>query len=234
MTRGLMVGVAFVLSVAAFAGAQDSAEPPETRGWIFGGGISAGTMAFPGAEDEAVAVGDVTDGIVLPYGVGLIGQRSILLVDRSAVPPAGTVFTALFPRSASGAGATLHGGFAFSPRIALLLDMEMLAPKSAGFNHAIFAAVVRYWPARRVWIEAGPATGDIGYSVDNTGTNPGSITGSGVLAAAGVAVAKKRTWTVDMQARYGQIWYNGFQARNLSLGLSVGRVRSGETSRPRG
>ncbi len=94
----------------------------------------------------------------------------------------------------------------------------------------IFAAVIRYRPARRVW-EAGPARGDLGYGYQDTGSVDNSITGSGFLAAAGVSVLAKPKWTVDLQARYGSVWYDGIRARNLSFALSVGRVRSGEPAK---
>jgi hypothetical protein len=226
-----MVSVALLCSLAGSAGAQDRS-PSDGRGWIFGGGLTGGTMSFAGGEDRAVAVGPVTRVVVVSLvGTG-VAQRSLQLVDPSLPLPPGTVRVATFPRSTAAGAVTLHGGYAFSPRLALLADAEVMAPGGDGFTNAIFAAVLRYRPLRRVWFEAGPAQGDLGYSYENAGSADNSITGSGFLAAAGVTVMAKPKWTVDVQARYGKIWYDGVQARDISFGLSVGRVRSGGRATP--
>jgi hypothetical protein len=231
MTRGLMVSVALRCSLAASVGAQDRA-PSDGSGWVFGGGLTGGIMGFAGADGRAVAVGPVTRVVVISLDGTSVGQRRLQLVDPSQPPPPGTVLVATFPASSSAGGLTLHGGYAFSPRIALLADAEVMSSWGNGFNNAIFAAVIRYRPARRVWVEAGPARGDLGYGYQDTGSVYNSITGSGFLAAAGVSVLAKPKWTVDLQARYGSVWYDGIRARNLSFGLSVGRVRSGDPGKP--
>jgi len=108
----------------------------------------------------------------------------------------------------SGAGAmTMHGGCAFSPRLAVLADFEVMGPYNEGFTHFVDGAVVRYWPARRLWVEAGPATGDLGYAYSNSTTKDGAITGGGFIAAAGVTVVDRPKWALDVQARYDRIWY---------------------------
>lgn len=127
---------------------------------------------------------------------------------------------------------TLHGGYAFSPRVALLADAEVMGSVHDGFGNGVFAVAVRLRPIRRGWIEAGPALGDLSYGYQDTGSISNSITGTGFLAAAGVTLVARPKWTLDAQARYGKIWYDGFQARNVSVGLSVGRVRSGQPSKP--
>lgn len=222
----LGIVLASLLSLAVSAGAQDSA--PNRRGFVFGGGFTAGGVTFAGAAGRAVAVGPVMSLTVLPYGGGVVESRSIQVVDRFEAPPADAVWVVPFPKSANGVVLTMHGGFAFSPRLALLADVEVLAPYERGFNHLVIGAVVRVSPIRRLWVEAGPAASDLGYAYEGGATDSGAITGTGVLAAAGVTVVKKAKWTLDLQARYGKVWYDGFQARNLSFGLSVGRVRSGE------
>jgi hypothetical protein len=227
MTRGLMGTMAILCSLAASVGAQDRS-PSDGSGWVFGGGLTGGTMSFAGAAGRAVAVGPVTRVVVISFDGTSVGQRRLQLVDPSQPPPPGTVFVATFPASSSAGGLTLHGGYAFSPRIALLADAEVMSSWGNGFNNAIFAAVIRYRPARRAWVEAGPARGDLGYGYQDTGSVGNSIAGSGFLTAAGITVVVKPKWTVDLQARYGTIWYDGLRATDMSFGLSVGRVRSGE------
>jgi hypothetical protein len=116
--------------------------------------------------------------------------------------------------------------------VALLADAEVMTSVDDGFGNGVFALVLRCRPVRRVWVEAGPAGGDLGYGYQDTGSKSNSITGSGFLAAGGIGVLAKARWTLDVQARHAKVWYPGFQARNVSVGLSIGRVRSGKTARP--
>lgn len=224
MTR--VLGVGFLMcSLAGSAAAQDGNASQE-RGWILGGGITAGTTAFTGAEGLAVAVGPVEDVQVLPFGAGVVWERRLDLIDASAPPPPDTVHVAPIPRSQGGGALTIHGGYAFSPKVALLADAEFLTSVNDGFGNGVLAAVLRVRPVRRVWIEGGPAAGDLSYGYGDTGSKSNSITGTGFLAAGGISVLSKERWTVDVQARYARIWYPGFEARNLSMGLSVGKVKT--------
>lgn len=226
MTRGLMVAV-LLGSLAAPAGAQD-ANAPSGRGWIIGGGLTAGNTAFTGGEGMAVAVGPVVEFQVLGVGGQVIAQRRLDLIDASTTPPPGTVHVAPIPRSQGGGALTVHGGYAFSPRVALLADVEVMTSVDDGFSNGVFAAVLRCRPVKRLWIEAGPARGDLSYGYQDTVSKSNSITGSGFLAAGGVSVMARERWTLDVQARYSKVWYPGFEARNLSVGLSVGTVRTGK------
>ena len=220
MSRGLVV---FLSMMAASAGAQER-NPSDGRGWVFGGGLTGGSMSFSAAEGRALAVGRVAR--VVSFLGGSVEQRTVEIVDGATNLPPDTVLVATFPESTTAAALTLHGGYAFSRRIALLADAELMGPWSDGFTNGIFGAVLRYRPVRRVWVEAGPARGDLGYAYQGTGSVDNSITGTGFLAAAGITALSKPKWAVDLQARYGRIWYEGVQATNLSFGLSVGRVRS--------
>jgi hypothetical protein len=218
-----------LVALAASAGAQD-ASAPGGKGWIFGGGLTAGTTAFTGAEGLAVALGPVVEVHVSPVAGSVMEERRLDLIDASTPPPPGTVHVAPIPRSQNGGALTVHGGYAFSPRVALLADVELLTSVDDGFGNGVFAAVMRYRAVRRVWIEAGPARGDLSYGYGVSGSEANRITGTGFLGAAGISILAKERWTLDVQARYARVWYPGFQARNASFGLSVGRVRSGRAS----
>jgi hypothetical protein len=102
-----------------------------------------------------------------------------------------------------------------------------MASYNDGFNQLIAAAVVRYSPASRLWVEAGPAAGDMAYGYKGGATAQGSITGNGFAVAAGIRVVQRDKWSLDVQGRYGRIWYDGFEASNVSFGFSAGRTRSG-------
>jgi hypothetical protein len=88
-----------LLSLAASAGAQDASTQREGRGWIFGGGVTAGQIQFSNAEGLEVAVGPMTGAIVLPYGAGVVEQRAGQVIDLSTPPPPETVKVAKFPRA---------------------------------------------------------------------------------------------------------------------------------------
>ena len=100
MTRVLMVSV-LLCGLAVSAGAEDRSNA-DGRGWIFGGGITSGTIAFAGAEDLAVAVGPV-DRVEVPLLGPAIAERRIEVIDASAPPPPETVHVAPFPQSTTGA-----------------------------------------------------------------------------------------------------------------------------------
>jgi hypothetical protein len=240
MTRGLMGSIVFVCSLAASVGGQDcnppdrpvpDAEAEARQGWIIGGGVTDGRMSFVGAEGKAVAVGPVTS--FVDSAGAIIPRRPLQVIDASATPPPDTVHVVPFPDSVGGTGANVHLGWAFSPRLAILGAGDFMESDDTDFGTTVLSAVVRYRPVSRVWIEAGPAWGDIRYSFQHGQSEPNSITGEGFVAAAGVSILAKPKWTLDVQGRYGHIWYEGFQGRNLSFGLSVGRIRSGKVPKPR-
>jgi hypothetical protein len=242
-----MGSIVLMCSLAASAGAQECEapeQPASTRpapdhaaeahgGWIIGGGITGGNTAFTGAEGLAVAVGPVVEVQVPLLGGPVMEERRLDLINATTLPPAGTVHVAPIPRKQAGGALTVHGGYAFSPRLALLADVEVMMSDTAdGFMNGVFATVLRFRPVRRMWIEAGPALGDLGYSYQDTVSKSDSISGTGFHAAGGISVLARERWTLDMQARYAKIWYQGFQARNLSVGLSVGTIRSGKAPKP--
>jgi hypothetical protein len=217
---GLAVAVALVVAVAA------PAQAGEDRGWIFGGGVTFGELGFTNSVGKGVALGPV-NGYSLEYGGEITEHRDLHVYDQNVPPPAEAERIVPFPRSAGGAGASFHMGYAFNPRLAVLADFEVLAPYSEGFNQLVAAAVVRYSPAPRLWVEAGPAGSDIRYGYDG-GVADGEISGAGVMAGIGVNVVQKPKWTLGLQARYSRLWYDGFETSSLSFGLSAGRVRSGK------
>jgi hypothetical protein len=218
---GLVAAGALVVGLAA------PAQAGEDRGWIFGGGLTGGHLGFTNTAGRGVAVGSVDGYEVLPYGGPILEHRNLQVFDPNTPPAAGTEWTVPFPTSAGGAGISMHFGYAFSPGVAVLADFEVLAPISEGFNQVVGAAVVRYSPASRIWLEAGPAGSDLRYGYHG-GVADGDIGGAGVMAAVGVNVVQKPKWTLGLQARYSRMWYDGFETSSLSFGVSAGRVRSGK------
>jgi hypothetical protein len=188
-------------------------------------------MRFVGAEGKAVAVGPVTSFV---EGAGeIIPRRPLQVIDASAPPPPDTVHVVPLPNSLDGTAANVHFGWAFSPRVAVLMAGDFMESEDTDFATAVVSTVLRYRPLSRVWVEGGPAWADISYSYQYGASEPDSITGEGFVAAAGVSILARPKWTLDLQARYGKIWFEGFQGRNLSFGLGIGRVRSGKVPKPK-
>ena len=130
-----------VLLLGGFAHGQDTAGPPSGRGFVWGGGISAGRLGFPGGEDVALAVGEVTGGFTM---VGETFEvREGTLVDASGASATDATLVAPLPSSEISAGFSFHAGYAFSRRAAVLLHVELVAGVESGFSSAMGRVVLR-------------------------------------------------------------------------------------------
>lgn len=130
-----------------------------------------------------------------------------------------------FPSRQGGGGFAMHAGWAFSRRVAILLDVGM----SGGFSGDSFgehtgALVVRCWPTSRVRVEAGPASAQlVGHYEDAMTTD---LNGSGVHAAVGGSLMRRPRWTLDIGARFESIRYDGFRSSKVQLTLGASRLPS--------
>lgn len=102
--------------------------------------------------------------------------------------------------SNDGFALTLHAGFMLTERTALLLDTSSVCDHAPGttFCHSIFGPAVQFWPTDRFWVKAG-----IGGSQNRIfgDFDESSDVGYGVLAAVGASVARRGTYSLDLQAR---------------------------------
>lgn len=102
--------------------------------------------------------------------------------------------------SDEGFALTLHAGFMLTERTALLLDTSSVCDHSSGttFCHSIFGPAVQFWAGDRFWVKAG-----LGGSQNRIfgDFEDSSDVGYGVLAAAGASVARRGTYSLDLQAR---------------------------------
>jgi hypothetical protein len=171
-----------------------------------------------------VAVGPVDGYEELPYG-GRISTRSAKVVPADAVLPDAEL-TVAFPESEGTGGFAMHGGYAFNRRVALLLSVGLSAGVAQyGINHVVGGPVVRVWPASRLWLEAGPAFGDIRVGLDDgTTSRSGAIKGSGFQTRAGVSVIRKPRWTLDAEAGYSRLAYDGFKANTVTFAIGASRL----------
>jgi hypothetical protein len=225
--RGYRVA-AFTLMVAlAWAGSalgQDESGPSSGRGWIWGGGISGGRLGFPGGEDVVLAVSEVTGELTVAGETFVV--RTGEVVDASGTAATGATRVAPLPSREPSAGFSFHVGYAFSRRAALILQAELVAGVRSGFSSAQGGLVLRVWPASRLWLEAGPASGDLRYGYEGAVVEEFTDTGYGVRTGAGFTVLRKPRWGLDIEARLGTLAFEGFRATSVTVGLSA-------SSRPR-
>jgi hypothetical protein len=217
-----MIGscLAVLLLVAGPAYAADPPQPGNGRGWMFGLGLGPGRVSFGGAKDLAVVIGGPTRRRTVSYlgtsfevTTGEVVPRMLIPADAESIVP--------IPSVESGLAVSLHVGYSYSPRWAALFEMDGAGGYEDSFTNFMGAFVARYSPASRVWIEAGPAFGNLTYNnVDIEGL------GAGGLVGAGLEIVKRPKWRIDVELRAGTLWYREFRATNLSAQLAIGRRRS--------
>jgi hypothetical protein len=222
--RGVLAG-AVLLAVGTVAQAQGASTRPEGRGFVWGVGLSGGRLAVSGGEGTALAVGHVM-GYRVDQASGDVSEvRTGALVDAAHAPLDAGLPVVGLPSSEDAAGLSMHAGYAFSRRLALLLEIDLAAGVDSRAFTTVFGGVVaRWWPTRRVWLEAGPASGDLSYTYEMTSVEKFSGTGVGVRAAAGVSVLRRPRWSLDLEGRYGKLWFDGLQVQAVSFGLSASRL----------
>jgi hypothetical protein len=125
-------------------------------------------------------------------------------------------------------------GYAFSSRLAVLAAAELVGGVSSErFSQIMVGVVLRYSPRPWLWVQVGPGAGEVSYSFTNPMDTPnglpgvsattedGAVEGGALLAAAGASILRKPKWSLDVQARFGKCWYEGFQGTDLSFGVAV-------------
>ena len=228
--------VYLVFGLVASVAAADTAglPPPRGRGFVFGISLGAGRTDFGGEHGLAIVVGEslgIQDDTSLFNDIPPLDLRAARIVPLTQVPP-GAVRVKAIPGHQHGVGISVQMGWSFSPRVAALADVDFLA---GGWDETIaqgmVGLVLRYSPHERLWFEAGPAQGDLsfGYTGDNgLASSAQSVAGkgTGVLGGVGVAVLRKPSWLLDVQARVGTLWYEQIRATNVSVHLGWTRRKS--------
>jgi len=130
------------------------------------------------------------------------------------------------PARQNGVALSVQIGWSFSRRFALLAEFDINSGWSDSFNQVNGGLTLRYSPTARLWLEAGPATGDLAYGSAGSVAQNVAGTGSGFLVAGGVVLLRKPKLLLDIQVRSGTLWYDQFRATNLSVQLGVMRRRS--------
>jgi hypothetical protein len=202
----------------AYSPAAAPAKQPKGRGFVWGVTVGAGSHSFPGGENVVVAVSPVDGYEVMPYS-GALPTRSATVVPASTATPEAE-FRVPLPASEGTGGFSFHGGYAFNRHVALLVNVGFSAGvKDSSVNHVVGGGVVRVWPASRLWLEGGLASGDISIGVgDDSVIRSGSITGSGYQVRAGVSVFRQ------IEAGYSSLGYKGFTANTVSFAIGATRL----------
>lgn len=237
LSRAWMMIVATLAGAASATGSDTEevkAGARDGRGFIWGLSFGPGQTSFGGADRLALFVGaaTATEGSCVASSCIVTQVRSGRVAPRDSTLP-GTRRVVPFPTSQNGGVMSLVAGWSFSPRFAALIDGELAGGwGDERFDNIVGGFVFRYSPAPRVWVEAGPAFGQLEYRYDINSFEQGitdtaaRVEGEGLLAAAGFEVVRKPTWRVDAQARLGMVWYQGLRATNLSVQLGIHRRRS--------
>jgi hypothetical protein len=210
---------ALLLALCGVVHAQDGAGRTPGRGFVLGGGLGVGRLTFPGPGHAALAVSGVTGSLTIAGET--MDTRGGDLIDASRADAAGAAHVALLPASDVSAGLSFHVGYAFSHRVALLVSAELVAGVESGFSTAMGGVVLRYWPTSRLWIEAGPASGDLRYGYDATVVEDFAGTGYGMRTGVGLTVLQRPRWGLDLEARFGTLSFDGVRATSVSVGLSA-------------
>lgn len=224
--RGVALAVLGVahLTLSGPVVAQETGNVSTGRGFFVGGGLLGGQLGWPGGDGLTLNVGEAIDTRTIPNAGATITVRDGALVDGSRAGEGKAVRTAPLPRTQGAAALTMHLGYAFSPRAALILSAEVVTSVDDGFGTTMGGVVLRYWPASRLWIEAGPASGDMSYGYDLNVVEEFTGTGYGARAALGLTVVERPRWALDVVGRVGTLRFDGFEARSFSVGV-VGRTR---------
>jgi hypothetical protein len=206
----------------------------EGRGFVAGLGFGPGQTGFGDADRLALFVGAATstEGSCVASSCIVTQVRSGRVAPRGSTLP-GTRRVVPFPRRQDAGSISMLLGWSFSPSLAVLGDADMaLGWADERFDHLVLGVVVRYSPASRVWLQAGPAFGQLEYRYGINSFEQGitdtaaRVEGGGVLAAAGYEILRKPTWRLDAQARAGMVWYEQLRATNISVQLGIHRRRS--------
>ena len=228
MRRRLVVTCGgLMMAVALCAHAEDPpapAEPREGRGFVIGGSLGPGRINFGGAEGLVLVIGesigtiDLGGGQSLDARAGKVVPRALLPADAEGLIP--------IPARQNGFALSAQIGWSFSRRLALLAEFDINGGWSDSFNQVNGGLTLRYSPTSRLWLEAGPARGDLAYGSGESVAQDVAGAGSGFLIAGGVVLLRKPKLLLDIQVRSGTLWYDQFRATNLSVQLGVIRRRS--------
>jgi hypothetical protein len=119
-------------------------------------------------------------------------------------------------------GASGHIGYMFSPRLGVLVDAWIMGSSENNVDITYVTGTVdlRYWLAPIIWVEGGVGNGHaivsgFGLSARGDDVPVGEL-------AAGLEVARARTWALDVQAKIAQGTSTDSSGGSVATGRMVG------------
>jgi len=121
--------------------------------------------------------------------------------------------------SSHGYALTFHVGVMISSRTAMMLDTSAVCDHSTNPSvticQSLFAPAVQFWVTDRFWVKAG-----LGGSQDRAFSSvldDSSKVGFGVLAAAGASVARRGSYSLDLQTRLTTSRIEGVRSNTFAV-----------------
>ena len=221
-------GTGLLMALALQARAADPPDPPkprEGRGFVVGFSLGPTRSRFNGAEDLALVFGDVTAVIIVnPLTGQTLDVRSGQLVPRALVP-GNPEHVVPLPSRQNGGTLSMQVGWSLSRRLAFLADFDLGGGWSDSFTYVNGAATVRYSPTSRLWLAAGPASGDLSYGYKDSVVQDIAGARTGLLLGAGFVLLRKPIWQLDFQVRWSRLWFDPFRETNASVQIGLLRRR---------
>jgi len=120
-------------------------------------------------------------------------------------------------QTSNGYALTFHAGVMLSERTALLLDTSAVCDSSTSstFCQSLFGAGVQFWVTDRFWVKA--AVGGSQNRIFGDILDESSDIGYGVLAAAGASVARRGSYSIDLQARLSTSRIEGVRSNTFAV-----------------
>src|SRR5437762_5985273 len=197
----------------------------EGRGFVIGASLGPGRMSFGSDEPLALVIGESIGTIDLRGG-GTLDAREGQLVPLAMVPADLKAMVVPLPSRQNEFAVSVEIGWSASRRLAILADFDLGGGWSDSFTHLTGAAVVRYSPVRWLWLQGGPAGGDISYGFGKNGVVQDIAGGGGGFkVAAGIVVLQKRKLQLDLEVRSVTLWFDQLRATNMSAQMGVRRRR---------
>lgn len=123
----------------------------------------------------------------------------------------------------NGFSLTFHAGVMLSERTAVLLDSSAVCDHSPGttFCQSLFGAGVQFWLTDHFWVKA--ALGGSQDRIFGDILSDSSNVGFGVLAAAGAEVARRGTYSLDLQTRLTTSRIEGVRSNTFAVMVTFNR-----------
>jgi hypothetical protein len=218
---------AAIALVPALASAQPSAAPPgppppPPPGAGYGGGAygGGGYYSAPTKTPDGFQLRQGRLALGISFGLGAMESES------------GPVECSNCDNNPASAGLAFHIGGMISSRLALLLEMQGNAQAvedygyegNATLTQSAVMGAAQFWVTPRIWLKGGLGVAHLQYNYsDDYDTYEEPVdTGVAVLAAAGIELLHRQTFSIDLQGRVLVGAYDGIDDQITASQIGVG------------